>query len=427
MKGRFLLLAALQLFTGIVTFGLHGLLGRAIGPSNYAIFGVFWNATLLVSQVLFIAVQYGVTKNMADYRAHGKRPIEVVRTVAIVTAGLIVIFIPVALVASPFLLGLFSGKASVLIAFILTISFYGASYIARGTVVGLSMFRVLGVIIAIEATVRLLAALIGYYGLDGKLNAMTYSVAIGAATSLIALPVILKITWPQLTSGEPQTLPLSHALNIAIPTFIVTGSEQVILNTPNLLAKTVGGASVNTPAVIGAFSAAILFSRIPQYIIAPITSTLLSDFTSSAARQDNAHFRRQLLFAGAAFVSLAIIMAAGFWLLGPFVYHIMYGNKFSIGASHLAILAAGVGIFVLADVLNVAMVGRGRASLSAACWVVGVAGYLATVFLFGTNSLYSYEVGVLVGVLITASMLWFAHFRLLRTGSQQLLHSTAAH
>lgn len=411
MRSRIFSLAAAQLVSGAATVITHALVSRRIGRDNYAIFGVLWSATYLVSQLLFVALQFSMIRFVSDFRARGKRPFCAITSLLRVQGALTAVFLVVAAVASKALLDrVFSGQLVVLIAFLLAVTLYGATSVLRSVAMGLSMFTGVSVILALETLFRLAVVIFLLYVLDTGLAGAAIGVVAGAAASLLILPVAYKRVSGDLAQGEPETLAVRRALTFALPAFLVVGSQQIVLNSPAIVVQVLGGAEVQ--AVLGVFYAGFLLSRIPQYLLSPLVTTLLPDFTASAASEDTERFRREVSRASLFSLGLAAAMSLGFWLFGPLAMRIQSGPGFVLGRSHLALLAASVGIYVLADVLHLAMMARGRALISALSWLAGLTGYILALLILGVDSLYSLEVGILAAVAVPASLLWLGHILL---------------
>lgn len=408
MSGRVLSLTAAQLVSGVATYVTQALVAQGIGPARFAIFGVLWSATYLVSQLLFIALQYSMTRFVSDYKARGKRPFDALKPLLRAQALLTVAFVIVVTLASRQLLDrVFSGELSVLLAFVFAVTFYSATSVLRSVVLGLSLFGAVAVILSLETVLRLLVAVIVVYVFDLGLPGAAASVVAGTAASLLILPVAYRQFSGQLALGEPEDLPVRRALRFSVPTFVAVGSQQIVLNSPAIVVQVFGTSA--TRATLASFYAGFLVTRIPHYVVSPLLSTMLPGFTTSASLDDTARFRRQLITASALSLGLAPAMALGFGLVGPPALRVLFGPEFHLGRSHFALLAAGVGVFLLADVLHLAMVARGRTIVSALSWLAGLAGYALFLVVAGAGSLYSVELGMLVAVALPAGILWVVH------------------
>ncbi|MEJ7654175.1 MAG: hypothetical protein WKH64_13055 [Chloroflexia bacterium] len=372
MRIRVLSFAVAQVLSGGLTYVTLSMLSRAIGPEQYAVFVVLWTSTILVSQLLFVGFQYTATRFTADYLARGKRPMDALRPLLAVQSALTVGFMLVVVLLSRVLLDrLFSGEEVVLAAFVAGVVFYSVTYSLRSVVMGLSLRNYgdracAGDVVSAWRCGR--ARLVLDLGLTGA----ALSVVAGAVASVVIAPFIYSRLSSALVVGEAEGLSVRAATAFALPALAVIGAQQIILNSPVIVLHLFGGDAVPSVA-LSAFFSALLISRIPQYVIGPVFSTLLPDFTSSAAQNNHALFRRRLVQAGLLCTGTTVAMAVGYGLFGQFALRV-FDSRYTIGRSHLALLAAGVGVFLLADVLHLAMTGRGRVLYSAASWRSGVGG-----------------------------------------------------
>jgi len=408
MRSRVLSFAVAQVLSGGLTYVTLSMLSRAIGPEQYAVFVVLWTSTILVSQLLFVGFQYTATRFTADYLARGKRPMDALRPLLAVQSALTVGFVLVFVLLSRVLLDrLFSGEEVVLAAFVAGVVFYSVSYTLRSVVMGLSHFGTMAIVLVLETLFRLGAAVVLVLVLDLGLTGAALSVVAGAVASVVIAPFIYSRLSSALVVGEAEGLSVRAATAFALPALAVIGAQQIILNSPVIVLHLFGGDAVPSVA-LSAFFSALLISRIPQYVIGPVFSTLLPDFTSSAAQNNHALFRRRLVQAGLLCTGTTVAMAVGYGLFGQFALRV-FDSRYSIGRSHLALLAAGVGVFLLADVLHLAMTGRGRVLYSAASWLAGLAAYVVIVAALGPDSLYTLEIGIIVAVSVPAALLWGGH------------------
>lgn len=409
-------LAGSQLVAGGATYGMHGLLARSMTPAEYGLFGVLWSATFLTSQLLFVPLQYGLIYFVSDFRSTGRRGMSAVRGFAPIFIVLTLLLLLIGVVAAPLLLReLFEQNMVVLTAFLGSVALYAGTYLLRGAVMGASRFGLAAAQLAVETLLRLLGAALLVVVLGLGLTGASLTVVLGAAATLLVLPVVMPRVSPLLRSGAPGSLTARTALSVSLPTLIVVGAQQLVLNGPALVLQAAGADPIQE--ALPAFYAGLILSRIPQYIFGPLTAALLPDFTSQSREPGPDAFAALLTRTVVIIIALGALMSAGFWLLGPLGMAVLYGSEYQLGRQHLALLAAGMGLYMLADALHVAMLARGKASYSAATWLLSIAGFLLPIVVFGASSLYAIELAIITGVLIPALTLLWLHIKLSRSHS----------
>ena len=109
-------------------------------------------------------------------------------------------------------------------------------------------------------------------------------------------------------------------------------------------------------------------------------------------------------FAGT--VSLVMLVA------GPFAMKLVFGGNTHYDRLGLVLVSIGMGLYLSAATLNQALLARGRAGTSSACWLATAAGFVAFLLAPVTDDrVLQVEVGYLGAALVLSSLLYTIYRR----------------
>ena len=348
--------------SGVLTFAFQGLATRFLGVQGYAPLALLWSATFLTVQVLWVGATQTLGRYVAEREAQGKDWGPVVASVRRWQIGLAVVFVLGALLASPALTSLF-GNAWLTVAFIAAVVLYSPEYFRRGIFNGHRQPLRLGVQIVAESAGRVLVAavlLVLGWGVFGPTLAIVLAPLIGV---LAVRPAPVP---PPEREGEQFST--GHALQFAAPVLACMAFAQALMNGGPILADLIGG----TRAQVSLFAAALIFTRIPQYVLSPAIGALLPRASRVLSTEGQAAFERFVLRALGVVGLVGVLMIGGTWLFGEWGLRLFAGEEFIVGRAVLVALAAMAAFYLLSETVSQGLFALGRGRLAALGWFAGL-------------------------------------------------------
>lgn len=381
-------------FSGVLTFLFIGISTRALGgPAGYAPVALLWNSTFLVVQVLWVAATQTLGRHVAEREATGEDWGPVVRSVWRWQAGMLAGFVVLALVASPLLTRYVFEEAWVTAAFVAAVALYAPEYFRRGIFNGHRQPIRMGAQILAEASSRVAvtAAL-----LVAGLGVFAPAIAIVLAPAIGVLAVRPGKVGPPGKPGEPFSA--GKALRFAGPVLVCMTCAQTLASGGVILAGLMGG----TKAQVGLLGAALIFTRIPQYVMSPVIGALLPHASRAHATGGQAALDRFALRAVGIVGAVGLLMVGGAWLLGEWGLRLFAGDRFEADNSLLALLAALAAFYLLSETLNQALFALGQGRLAALGWASGLATAAVLVTLLGGDLLERISLSLVAGAAVAA-------------------------
>lgn len=392
--------------SGALTFAFQSISTHVLGLTGFAPLALLWSATFLTVQVLWIGATQTLGRYVAEREARGDDWGPVVASVKRWQIGLSVVFVLGALLISPVLTNLF-GSAWLTVAFVVTVVLYSPEYFRRGIFNGHRQPLRLGLQIVAESAGRVLVAVV--------LLALGWGV-FGPALAIVLAPLIgvLAVRPAPVPPPEREGDPFStgHALQFAAPVLACMAFAQALMNGGPILADLIGGTTVQ----VSLFSAALIFTRIPQYVLSPAIGALLPRASRLLSTDGRASFERFMFRAVGVVGIVGILMVGGTWLLGEWGLKIFAGNKFEVERGVLVALAAMAAFYLLSETVSQGLFALGRGRLAALGWFVGLLASAVCLVTLGIGVVervsYSLAVGTLVAAAVQAAL-----FLALRRGS----------
>ena len=350
---------------GALTFAFQGISMRALGgPAGYAPVALLWNATFLVVQILWVAATQTLGRHVAEREARGEDWGPVMSSVVRWQGGLLAVFLVAALLLSPLLTAWIFEDPWLTAAFVVAVALYAPEYFRRGIFNGHRQSTRMGAQILAEASSRVVLAaglLFAGMGVAGPAIAILLAPVIGVLAVRPA-PV------PQPTKpGEPFSA--GKALRFAAPVLVCMACAQTLASGGVILVGLLGG----TGAQVGLFGAALIFTRIPQYVLSPVIGALLPHASRTLSLGGQRALDRFVFRAVGVVVAAGILMVGGAWIFGEWGLKLFGGSRFDAEAGLLAALAALAAFYLLTDTLAQALFALGRSRLAAAGWAIGLA------------------------------------------------------
>ncbi len=350
--------------SGALTFAFQGISIHALGgPAGYAPVALLWSATFLVVQVLWIGATQTLGRYVAERETQGRGWRPVVRSVRNWQAGVLAVFLVLCALAWPLLVGKVFKDAWLTVAFVVAVALYAPEYFRRGLFNGYRQSSRLGAQIVAEASGRVLLASV--------LLAFGAGVA-GPALAIVLAPLIgvlaVRPGRVEVPEGEGEPFSAGSAVAFAGPVLVCMACAQGFASGGPILVSVLDGSQ----AQIGLFGAAIILTRVPQYVLSPAIGALLPHASRILAAEGQRSLDRFILKAVGVILLTGAAMVGGTWLIGEWAMKIFAGASFEAGKGLLVALAALAAAYLLSDVLNQALFAREMARRCAVAWVVGI-------------------------------------------------------
>jgi O-antigen/teichoic acid export membrane protein len=318
---------------GALTFAFQSLCTHVLGKQGFAPLALLWSATFLTVQVLWIGATQTLGRYVAEREAQGNDWGQVVSSVRHWQIGLVVAFVLCAVLASPLLTDELFEDPWLTVAFVVAVVFYAPEYFRRGIFNGHRQSFRLGAQIVVESSGRLLIA-----------------------------AVLLVVGW----GGEPFSA--WHAIRFAAPVLACMAFAQVLMNGGPILARVLDGSD----AQVSVFSAALIFTRIPQYVLSPAIGALLPRASRVLSTEGRRVFDRFVAKALGVVGLIGVLMVAGTWMFGEWGLRLFAGAEFDTSLAVLVALATMAAFYLLSDALNQGLFALGQGRFAALGWFVGL-------------------------------------------------------
>jgi O-antigen/teichoic acid export membrane protein len=413
------LLSALIAVTGLLTYAFHSIAAHTLGRDDYGAIGVLWAAVFLVASIIYRPVEQLLSRTLAERRARARPVRDALRVAATIQLGLAVVFVAVALLArDPIEDDLFSGDPTLYWSLIAAVTFYAASYFARGFLAGEQRFALYGGLVLMEAASRVVFVLLLAVGTVGNDNIAAIAIAAAPLLSLFVVPWALGrhvrrmiVPTAEQTAAEPgePEFTLSHGLGFAGAVLVIMCSEQAILNSGVLIVK----AETGDDALAALIFAVLMIARAPLQLFQAVSTTLLPHLTRllvhGEAGGSDRDFGRSVRLTVIACLAFGAVTVVGVLIAGPPVMKLLFGDEFVYDRIGLAMVAAGMGLYLAATTVNQAVLAQGRAPLAAGSWATAAAFFVAFLVAAGMEEVREVEVAFLATAGLLSSLLWLAY------------------
>ena len=350
--------------SGLLTYVFQGLSARYLGKAGYGDLIMLWSMTFLLVQVLWIGVTQTLGRFVSERLSRGEDPRPVFSSVRRLQLALLGAFVVAYLLASPLITdALFRGSWALTVALLAAVAAYAPEYFRRGTFNGHRQAARLGVLHVIESSSRaLLAAALLVLGAG----------VLGPALAIVLAPLVavlvVRPTREASPGGEGEPFSATGAFRFTGPVLLCVAFAQVIMNGGPVFLSLLGG----TRAEVGVFGAALILTRVPQYVISPSIGALLPHASRTLATEGPRPFDRFVGKAVGAVGLVGVLMVAGTWLLGEWGIRLFAGEGFDTTRAVLVSLALLAAFYLLAETLNQALFALGHARLAALGWLLGL-------------------------------------------------------
>ena len=380
--------------SGALTFGFQFLSAQVLGRPDFGRLMLLWSATFMTVQILWIAGTQTLGRYISERESKGQDWRPVVRAVKRWQVWVLVAFVVGSILAGPLLTSVvFGGEYWLAIIFIISVAAYAPEYFRRGIFNGHRQFSRLGGQILAESSGRLLIA--------GAFFVFGYGV-IGPAIAIAIAPIIGVLAVRPAPVDPPKSVSVpfdaGSASRFAAPVLVCMACAQAFANGGPLLLKLFGVSYTQ----IGLFGAALILTRVPQYVISPVIGSWLSHASRKLATEGPDAFDRFVARAAGLVGLVGVLMLGGTWVLGQWVIKLAAGHDYNPSRSLLMSLAALAAFYLICDLMNQTLFARGLGRLAALAWVSSLPFAGICLAVLNVPILYRVSISLVIGVAVVA-------------------------
>ena len=170
---------------------------------------------------------------------------------------------------------------------------------------------------------------------------------------------------------------LGHALGFAAPAAVIAAADQVLVSGGPLLVAIAGRAGRRRRGGQAVFAATMLV-RAPVFLFQGLAASLSPpSLTLLQQVGDEDGFRRHLATTCLALLGFGGVLTLGALVYGPEAMELIFGADFAVDRADLTVLAAGVGLYLVAATLSQAALALGFTARAAAIWTAAAVTFVA--------------------------------------------------
>jgi hypothetical protein len=395
ISGFSMILAATAV-AGVASYAVTWLVPHAIGLSRYAAFAIFWAFLYLVVGALS-GIQQEVARATSLAEPPHRPSTPRARNFAVVSG--VGMFLLITLSSPLWSARVFAaGDGGLVWPLAVGTSSYVVVAVLAGSLYGLSKWRPVAVMIAIDALLRLLAIAVVLAFTQDAL-ALAWAVA-------FPFPMAVLIVWPFVRRSVVGRLHLDVGYrdltwNVLRTVLAAASTGVMVSGFPLLLGLTSGGVS---KTVVGLFILTITLTRAPLIVVA---MSLQSYFIVLFRDSGSAFWRRFLAIEAVLIGGGAVLVPLGWWL-GPIVFSFLFPGQPSPDGPLIALIVVSSALVGAMCVTAPAVLARSKHSVYSAGWVAGALVTIATLLLpldFASRTVWALLAGPIVGLLVHLSYL----------------------
>jgi O-antigen/teichoic acid export membrane protein len=389
------------LVSGVTTYGFQILSYRLLSKPDYAALTALWVFVFVLAPGFFLPLEQEVGRAVAERRARGIGGGPVTKRAAAVGAGLVAVLALVTIAVAlftPVVQSLFQGNAGLAACLVIGLVTYCIQHLTRGTLAGNGRFGPYGLILGAEGVIRLLPCAVLAAG--GVTNPFYYGLCLAIPPVLAAL-VSLRGQHGLLAPG-PNAPWSELSTNLG---FLLFGSlfAQSLSYAPFLGAQLLATHAQRN--AVADFIVGLFLARIPILLFQAVQAALLPKLAGLAGAGRHEDFRNGVRKLVTVVVAIGVIGVVAGGTLGPFVGKILFGSKFTLGSTDLALLAAGSGLFILALTLAQALIALMGHSRALVAWAGGIVAFVIVTAVTGPDLFLRVEIGSIAGAGASAAMM----------------------
>lgn len=373
---------------GTVLIGVSGyvflaVVGRALaddGPAGAATAAALASLYLLSNIVgpgLFVAIEQETSRRTSAALAGDRAPAAVVRRTATASALMAVLVVLLLTAAQSVIIGrAFGDDAGLLVA--LGVAVAGSAWVfwLRGVAGGYRDFRWYGRTLVLDAAIRLVGA--GTLGALGVRSGVAYGLVLCGAPLLTAVVTAGRRPGRAPSSGGPADAPAWRELGRSVGALATASTLSMAM--ANLVPVIFGLLVPGAPALVFAFAGAVVLTRAPLLVMAPIQAVLLPSLSAAASQGRWDATARTVRLGLLVVTGVTAVFTAGCALLGRSVVALVYGPAADLlSAGTLTLLGVAAGLLMAVLLLQPVLLSLDRHTGLLVGWAVGAALFAAGV------------------------------------------------
>lgn len=401
---------------GVMTYVFFAIASRSLTPTEYGEIVVLWSVVFLLASTLFRPIEQLLARTLAERQQVGSASDDALRSAGIIQGGIVAALTVGLLIAKgPIEENLFADNPELYWAMLVSLLGFGLAYYVRGFLAGRGQFPLYAALVLFEVTLRLAFAVIVAIGLADGPGLIAVGIATAPVASLLVLPFALGRRGRPVEDPGVNPVAGEHELGLgsggafAAAVLLMMLSEQVLVSSGALFVRAAEGA-----AAAGFIFNVLLIARAPLVLFQAVAASLLPHLTRLRARGDETSdeaFRSSLvntmlLIAGFAAVTTLAVIA-----IGPQVMQLAFGDQFEYDRVGLAIVAVGMGFYLVAASLNQAVLAQGQARRAAVPWVICALLFVAYNLLSPSDPFRAVEVGFAGAAVLLSGLLYLVYQR----------------
>jgi len=398
---------------GVLTYVFFILAAHSLDEDQYGEIVVLWSVVFILASTLYRPIEQLLARTIAERDQAGAPTGDALRTAGIIQLGICLATLLV-LVAfrGPLEDRLFSNDPNLYWAMLVALAGFALAYFARGYLAGKGRFSIYAALLISEVVGRLAFAVLVAVGfLDGAAP-IAVGIALAPFCGLLMVPMMIRRSPPagatdELPGDSDLTLGAGGAFAGAV--LLMMLSEQILVSSGALFVRAAEGA-----AAAGFMFNILLVARAPLVLFQAIAASLLPHLTRQRARADSAGrdaFRDSLHKTMWLIAGFAAATTLGVLAIGPQVMQIAFGDDFDYDRAGLAIVALGMGFYLVAASLNQAALAQGQAHRAAVRWVVCAVLFVAINLVASGDPFRAVEVGYASSSALLAVLLYAVYRR----------------
>lgn len=384
--------------SGISTYGVQVVVGRAVGLQPFADFSLFWATTLIAALGFFLPLEQETARRVAGSISTRANRSRIWRRACVAAGGVVI---------TAAVLGTVAWQSSslspvIMISFFLACLGYGLQFPARGVLAGQRRLAAYSAVVTTDSLLRLVAALMLL--VVGVKSADVYALVV-AASSLVAGLMATVLAQVQVR-GTPDGPVVSGLIGNSAGLVLAASCMQLLLNSGTLIARI--AASPDQQVAAAHLISFMTLARLPVFVFQALQAVYVSRLASHVHQGDTAEARELVRSLAALAVGMALATVAGAALLGPWAIEV-FGPGFRIDAGSAAVIGVSVAFYLVASVSNDVLLAVGRHRRIVAAWPAAVV--VALIAALGIQDLLTRSTLPLIVAAIVAAVLLITGLR----------------
>jgi O-antigen/teichoic acid export membrane protein len=397
---------------GVLTYVFFIIASRTLTEDEYGEIVVLWSIVFLLASTLFRPIEQLLARTLAERDQAGAPSGDALRTAAVIQGGLATTALVVLLLLrGPLQDELFSANPNLYWAMLVSLTGFGVAYYLRGFLAGRGHFTLYAALLISEVLLRLGFAVIVALGIAGGTNLIAVGIAIAPFGGLLVIPLLASRSPTHALEpgtarpGADLTLGTGGAFTAAV--LLMMLSEQILVSSGALFVRAAEGA-----AAAGFMFNILLVARAPLVLFQAVAASLLPHLTRLRARTDSDSddaFKESLQNTMLLIVAFAMATTLGVLAIGPQVMQLAFGDNFDYDRVGLAIVAVGMGFYLVAAALNQATLAQGQAHRAASRWALCATVFVVCNLIGPGNPFRAVEIGFAGCAALLAGLLYLVY------------------